>query len=388
DVGVLEELCPPADLDAFDVGQAGPGGQPGHQVRAGVLTAGSLAVDDLDAGVLLLVLGEELFVAELVEGGDGQFDIASLTSPSAAPGTGAACSQRGSGGGGGRGGQGGPARELHDELPCSLADLVPASALMMLGLRALSNGMSVTLHDLRAMSPPPRSRSGLARRRRRPAQGHAPAGEPSRPELARSRQRSRPITRSSPGTSTHCPPRCTWARVTNPAAVAWYQGKLAALLEDGVDCFKSDFGERIPTDVVWHDGSDPVRMHNYYAHLYNKVVFEVLEEWRGEGEAVLFARTATAGGQQFPVHWGGDCESTFEAMAQSLRGGLSLVSSGSGYWSHDIGGFEGTPDPAVFKRWVASGCCPRTRACTDRTPTGCPGCSTRRRSRSPAASPG
>src|SRR5699024_6768269 len=87
----------------------------------------------------------------------------------------------------------------------------------------------------------------------------------------------------------------------------------------------------------------------------NKVVFEVLEERRGEGEAVLFARTATAGGQQFPVHWGGDCESTFEAMAQSLRGGLSLVSSGFGYWSHDIGGFEGTPDPAVFKRWVAFG---------------------------------
>src|SRR5699024_11447409 len=58
--------------------------------------------------------------------------------------------------------------------------------------------------------------------------------------------------------------------------------KLAALLEDGVDCLKSDFGERIPTDVVWHDGSDPVRMHNYYAHLYNKVVFDVLEERRGE----------------------------------------------------------------------------------------------------------
>lgn len=142
---------------------------------------------------------------------------------------------------------------------------------------------------------------------------------------------------------------------TNPAAVAWYQGELAGLLDDGVDCFKSDFGERIPTDVIWYDGSDPMRMHNYYAHLYNQTVFEVLEERRGRGEAVLFARTATAGGQQFPVHWGGDCESTFEAMAQSLRGGLSLVSSGFGYWSHDIGGFEGTPDPAVFKRWVAFG---------------------------------
>lgn len=142
---------------------------------------------------------------------------------------------------------------------------------------------------------------------------------------------------------------------TNPDAVRWFTGKLKALLDMGVDCFKTDFGERIPTDVVWHDGSDPQRMHNYYSYLYNKAVFELLETERGEGEAVLFARSATAGGQQFPVHWGGDCESTFVAMAESLRGGLSLAASGFGYWSHDIGGFEGTPDPAVFKRWVAFG---------------------------------
>ncbi len=142
---------------------------------------------------------------------------------------------------------------------------------------------------------------------------------------------------------------------TNPDAAAWFAGKLKTLLDLGVDCFKTDFGERIPTDVVWHDGSDPQRMHNYYAQLYNKCVFELLEAERGSGEAVLFARSATAGGQQFPVHWGGDCESTFVAMAESLRGGLSLAASGFGYWSHDIGGFEGTPDPAVFKRWLAFG---------------------------------
>jgi alpha-D-xyloside xylohydrolase len=96
-------------------------------------------------------------------------------------------------------------------------------------------------------------------------------------------------------------------------------------------------------------------MHNYYPQLYNAAVFGLLEENRGTGEAVLFARSATAGGQQFPVHWGGDCESTFVAMAESLRGGLSLAASGFGYWSHDIGGFEGTPDPTVFKRWIAFG---------------------------------
>jgi alpha-D-xyloside xylohydrolase len=142
---------------------------------------------------------------------------------------------------------------------------------------------------------------------------------------------------------------------TDPGARAWYAGKLRALLEMGVDCFKSDFGERIPTEVVYADGSDPERMHNYYTYLYNQTVFEVLREYRGEGEAVLFARSATVGSQQFPVHWGGDNSATFESMAESLRGGLSLAASGFGFWSHDIGGFEGVPQPAVFKRWIPFG---------------------------------
>ncbi|WP_420114798.1 alpha-xylosidase [Pseudactinotalea sp.] len=142
---------------------------------------------------------------------------------------------------------------------------------------------------------------------------------------------------------------------TNPDAWRWYQSKLEVLLDQGVDALKTDFGERIPTDVVWHDGSDPERMHNYYAQLYNRCVFELLERHRGKGDAVVFARSATAGGQQFPVHWGGDCESSFVSMAESLRGGLSLALSGFGFWSHDIGGFEGTPAPEVFKRWVAFG---------------------------------
>jgi alpha-D-xyloside xylohydrolase len=143
---------------------------------------------------------------------------------------------------------------------------------------------------------------------------------------------------------------------THPAARDWYRGHLRRLLDMGVDCFKTDFGERIPdTGVVYHDGSDPALMHNAYAVVYNEAVFSLLEEVRGKGEAVVFARSAHAGGQKFPVHWGGDCWSTFESMAESLRGGLSLAASGFGFWSHDIGGFEGTAPAAVYKRWVAFG---------------------------------
>ncbi len=146
-----------------------------------------------------------------------------------------------------------------------------------------------------------------------------------------------------------------WVDFTNPDAKKWYQSQLEKLLDQGVDCFKTDFGERVPTDVVWFDGSDPERMHNYYAYLYNQAVFEVLERHRGRGDALVFARAATAGSQKFPVHWGGDSEPTFASMGETLRGGLSLGLSGVGYWSHDMGGFEGQPNPDVFIRWFPFG---------------------------------
>lgn len=143
---------------------------------------------------------------------------------------------------------------------------------------------------------------------------------------------------------------------TNPEATRWYQDKLRKLMKQGVDCFKTDFGERIPVeDVVYFDGSDPELMHNYYTQLYNKAVYEVIAEERGADQAIVFARSATVGGQQFPVHWGGDCSSNYPSMAESLRAGLSFGMSGFGYWSHDIAGFEDQPTPDLFKRWTQFG---------------------------------
>ena len=143
---------------------------------------------------------------------------------------------------------------------------------------------------------------------------------------------------------------------TNPDAAAWYQGKLKTLLDMGVDCFKTDFGERVPVkDIAYYDGSDPVKMHNYYTYLYNQTVFQLLERERGTGEAVLFARSATVGGQQFPAHWGGDCSATYPSMAETIRSGLSLACAGFGFWSHDISGFENTAPADIYKRWCQFG---------------------------------
>lgn len=143
---------------------------------------------------------------------------------------------------------------------------------------------------------------------------------------------------------------------TNSSAKAWYLSKLKALLDMGVDCFKTDFGERIPSEgVTYFGGQDPERMHNFYTYLYNEAVYSLLLKEKGEGEAILFARSATAGGQKFPVHWGGDCKSDYVSMEQTIRGGLSLMLSGFSYWSHDIGGFEDKSTADVYKRWAAFG---------------------------------
>ena len=142
---------------------------------------------------------------------------------------------------------------------------------------------------------------------------------------------------------------------TNPDATKWYLSYLEKLVDMGVDSFKTDFGERIPEDVVYFDGSDPKYMHNYYTQLYNAVVFGLLEKKLGKNQAVVFARSATVGGQKFPVHWGGDCISQYSSMAESLRGGLSFTLSGFGYWSHDIGGFEDGCSPDLYKRWTQFG---------------------------------
>ena len=143
---------------------------------------------------------------------------------------------------------------------------------------------------------------------------------------------------------------------TNPDAISWYQGYLKELLSQGVDVFKTDFGERIPSKgVKFFDGSDPKKMHNYYTLLYNKVVTEAIADVKGEKEALVFARSATVGSQCYPVHWGGDSSSNYSSMAETLRSGLSFGMSGFGYWSHDISGFEASATPDLYRRWTQFG---------------------------------
>jgi alpha-D-xyloside xylohydrolase len=149
---------------------------------------------------------------------------------------------------------------------------------------------------------------------------------------------------------------------TNPAAVAWWQHKHRQLLAMGVAAFKTDFGEWAPADGRYHDDTPGNEAHNLYPLLYNRAVFEMVDTLSG-GQGLVWSRAATAGSQRYPVHWGGDSRTTFAHMAASLHGGLNFILSGFAYWSHDIGGFIGECDPALYARWAQFGLfCSHARA--------------------------
>ncbi len=145
--------------------------------------------------------------------------------------------------------------------------------------------------------------------------------------------------------------------LSNPQTVAWYQAKLASLLKLGVSAIKVDFGEAAPEDGLYADGRTGFYEHNLYPLRYNKAVADIT--LKTTGEHIIWARSAWAGSQRYPVHWGGDAESTDDGMAAELRGGLSFGLSGFSFWSHDVGGFTADSvtnmDKNLFARWLAFG---------------------------------
>ncbi len=141
--------------------------------------------------------------------------------------------------------------------------------------------------------------------------------------------------------------------MSNPAAVRWYQSKLANLLKMGVGAIKVDFGEGAPLNGQYASGRTGLYEHNLYPLRYNKAVSDITKEVTGD--QIIWARSAWAGSQRYPLHWGGDAENTDSAMAAELRGGLSFGLSGFTYWSHDVGGFVDRAPRDLYRRWLAWG---------------------------------
>lgn len=140
---------------------------------------------------------------------------------------------------------------------------------------------------------------------------------------------------------------------SNPETVKWYQDKLAGLLKMGVGAIKVDFGEAAPLNGFYASGRGGWYEHNLYPLRYNKAVAEITQQTTGDH--IIWARSAWAGSQRYPLHWGGDAANTDIAMAAELRGGLSFGLSGFPFWSHDIGGFVQSSPESLYRRWLPFG---------------------------------
>jgi alpha-D-xyloside xylohydrolase len=155
--------------------------------------------------------------------------------------------------------------------------------------------------------------------------------------------------------------------LSNPDAVRWYQEQLAKLLRMGVGIFTADFGEAAPLTGIYHARASNFLEHNLYPLRYNKAVADVTREVTGNG--AIYARSAWAGSQRYPLHWGGDAEITDGAMAGTLRGGLSLGLCGFSFWSHFIGGFSRPTPEDLYRRWLAFGMLSSHSRCHGEPPT-------------------
>lgn len=140
---------------------------------------------------------------------------------------------------------------------------------------------------------------------------------------------------------------------SNPETVKWYQEKIAGLLKLGVGAIKVDFGEAAPASGVYASGKTGWYEHNLYPLRYNQTVAHITQQTTGEH--IIWARSAWAGSQRYPLHWGGDAANTYNAMEAQLRGGLSLGLSGFTFWSHDIGGFVLPTPEKLYDRWLPFG---------------------------------
>jgi alpha-D-xyloside xylohydrolase len=145
-------------------------------------------------------------------------------------------------------------------------------------------------------------------------------------------------------------PACGLVDFTNPDGVTWFQGLLRPLLEQGVAVFKTDFAEGVPADARAANGMTGAELHNVYTLLFNDAAAAVTREVAGHG--MVWARSSYLGGQRHSGQWGGDTSATYPAMASTLRGGLWHGLSGVPFWSHDAGGFTGTPADDLYVRWA------------------------------------
>ena len=138
---------------------------------------------------------------------------------------------------------------------------------------------------------------------------------------------------------------------THPRALQATRAEWRRYFDLGVSGSMIDFGDLVPADAVFYDGSRGDAMHNFYAYGYHRTVSQAFRERRGD-DFVLFARGGAPGSQAFVENFAGDHPANFAGLKAALLGSMSAATAAFSNYGSDLGGYDGKGDEEVYLRWV------------------------------------
>ena len=168
----------------------------------------------------------------------------------------------------------------------------------------------------------------------------------------------------SPYTGAVWPGWCHFPDFTKPATRKWWGGLFKTYVDAGVEGFWNDmnepatWGQRFP-DLVEFDFEGKKgthrKGHNVYGLEMVRGTHEGTKELLGGKRPFLLTRAGYSGVQRYSAVWTGDNVSTDEHMLTGVRLLSSMGLTGVPFTGMDVGGFTGTPTPALFGRWITIG---------------------------------
>ena len=149
----------------------------------------------------------------------------------------------------------------------------------------------------------------------------------------------------------------------------WWGGLYREFVNDGVAGFWNDMnepsvfdgpGKTMPLDTV-HRIEEPgfstrtathAEIHNVYGMENVRATYEGLLKLRPNERPFVLTRATYAGGQRYGFTWTGDNSATWNHLRLATQMVLNLGVSGISWVGADVGGFNGSPAPALLTRWV------------------------------------
>ena len=149
----------------------------------------------------------------------------------------------------------------------------------------------------------------------------------------------------------------------------WWGGLYHQFVQDGVAGFWNDMNEpsvfdgpdkTMPLNTV-HRIEEPgfttrtathAEIHNIVGLENARATFEGLLKLRPDERPFVLTRATYAGGQRYGFTWTGDNSATWNHLRLATQMVLNLGLSGISFVGADVGGFNGSPPPALLTRWV------------------------------------